>query len=181
MPSHVALLYSIVLTPSRRIGMAELRATAQSLGLRSVRTLVSTGNLVFDARDEAVHTIERQLEHAILSTFGKRIDVIVRTAAAWRSLAASNPFPLQSREDGSRVVVRVMRDGVAVEALPRLRELATEGEAIERVAGDLWAAFPSTPSKSRLLTAISSPKLGVGTSRNWNTVRRLGEMLDEGR
>ena len=74
-----------------------------------------------------------------------------------------------------------MRDGVAVEALPRLRELATEGEAIERVAGDLWAAFPSRPSTSRLLTAISSPKLGVGTSRNWNTVRRLGEMLDEGR
>ena len=53
MASHVALLHSIVLSPGRRVVMAELRTMAEALGFGNARTLVSTGNLVFDA-DAAV-------------------------------------------------------------------------------------------------------------------------------
>ncbi len=49
MVRHVALLYSVVLGPGRRVRMDDLRAMAEGLGFERVRSLVATGNLVFDA------------------------------------------------------------------------------------------------------------------------------------
>ena len=177
MPSHVALLYSIVLGPGRRVVMADLKAAAEEIGLRDVQTLLATGNLIFEAGDRDIAAIEAELEDAFEGKFGKRTPIIVRSAPAWRALVAGNPFPARSAQDGSRVVVRVMRQGVAAAAIDRLRTLAAADEQVECVAGDIWAAFPGVMSPSRLFTAINAVKLGIGTSRNWNTVRRIGDRL----
>ncbi|WP_292238803.1 DUF1697 domain-containing protein, partial [Mesorhizobium sp.] len=50
MRTYVALLYSIILGEGRRVVMSELKAMAEAIGLKNVRTLVATGNLVFEAR-----------------------------------------------------------------------------------------------------------------------------------
>ncbi|RUU52055.1 DUF1697 domain-containing protein, partial [Mesorhizobium sp. M2C.T.Ca.TU.009.01.2.1] len=50
MQTYVALLYSIILSEGRRVVMADLKAMAEEQGLKNVRTLVATGNLVFEAR-----------------------------------------------------------------------------------------------------------------------------------
>ncbi|TIO91164.1 MAG: DUF1697 domain-containing protein, partial [Mesorhizobium sp.] len=47
MRTYVALLYSIILGEGRRVVMSELKAMAEAIGLKNVRTLVATGNLVF--------------------------------------------------------------------------------------------------------------------------------------
>ncbi|HCL65736.1 MAG TPA: hypothetical protein DIC56_13045 [Rhizobium sp.] len=44
------------------------------------------------------------------------------------------------------------------------------------VEGDLWVDFSGKPSESKLLSALTTKRLGVGTLRNWNTVRSLAEM-----
>lgn len=178
MASHVALLYSIVLSPTRRVVMADLRAMAEAEGFADVETLVATGNLVFGAGNRRVPEIETALETAFVQTFGKAVDIIVREADAWRGMVAANPFPAESQEDGSRVMVRIMRDAVADGTEARLAAHLEEGERVAVVGGDIWAAFPGRPSASRLLSALSSKKLGIGTARNWNTVHRLGEMLE---
>ena len=49
MCTFIALLHSIVLTSERRVIMEDLRTLAKELGYRDPRTLVSTGNLVFEA------------------------------------------------------------------------------------------------------------------------------------
>lgn len=46
---YVALLHSIVLGAGRRVVMADLRRMAEDIGYMDCRTLVSTGNLVFEA------------------------------------------------------------------------------------------------------------------------------------
>jgi uncharacterized protein (DUF1697 family) len=177
MPTHVGLLYSIVLTPSRRVIMTELKRAAEAAGCRNVETLLATGNLVFDADERDVRAIEQALEFAFQREFGKPVDIIVRDAAAFKALVAANPFPVQSAEDGSRVIARIMRSGVPPEAETRLRSILDEGERVAVIGGDIWAAFPARPSASRLISAISSKKFGIGTARNWNTIQRLAARL----
>ncbi|HYR28602.1 MAG TPA: DUF1697 domain-containing protein, partial [Thermoanaerobaculia bacterium] len=106
--SFVALLYSIVLAPGRRVVMAELRAMAAELGRGAPRTLVATGNLVFEAEGDA-RALEARLERAFAARFGKHIDIIVRDADGWRGLVAGNPFPRASAARPAQVAVRVMR------------------------------------------------------------------------
>jgi uncharacterized protein (DUF1697 family) len=178
MATYVALLYSIGLGDGRRLVMADFRAMASKLGLEAPRTLIATGNLIFEAKGTTVRQLEAQLESAFEQTFGRRIDIIVRNAAAWRKLVAGNPFAEESRVDGSRVVARVARRPIGPGVVAALARYQTNGERVEVVNGDLWIHFAHEPNGSRILTALTPARLsGTGTLRNWNTIRRLGDML----
>jgi uncharacterized protein (DUF1697 family) len=160
--------------------MADLREIAERLGYRNVRTLASTGNMLFEADDTPVRELEDALERAFADFHGKHVDIIIRTADRWRTLVAANPFPEESVAHPDRIAVRVMRM-TAAESLTALFEpYQTGGERVKIVDGDVWVAFPGQPSQSRLLGLLTPKRMGgIGTARNWNTVRRLGEMLDE--
>ena len=177
MMTCVALLHSIVLGEGRRVVMADLRATVESAGFRSPRTLVATGNLVFDADDETVADVEAALETAVARDFGKHVDIIARVADDWIALAAGNPFSDASASEAPNIVVRVMRTPLSKDVLPGLQRHCRDGEKIRVVNGDLWVHFPGKPSTSKLLSALTTKRLGVGTLRNWNTVCGLRDMI----
>lgn len=177
MKSHVALLYSIIVGERRRVVMTDLRAMAERLGYREVRTLVATGNLLFDAPEKPLAEVEQELESAFVATFGRHVDIIVRSADDWLKLAAANPFPAESNEDPARVHVRVMRAPLARDVLDGLQRYCAKGERLQIVGGDLWTDFRGKASDSKLLGALTTKRLGVGTLRNWNTVQRLRAML----
>lgn len=173
MTTYVALLHSIILGNGRRVVMSDLRAMAISLGFSDPRTLVATGNLVFEAGASIVRDIEEQLEAGFARTFGKQVDIIVREGSAWLKLAKANPFP---EAEGGEVIVPVMRRPLDASVMESLHRYQTSKERIRLVDGDLWIDFNGKPSSSRLLFALTTKRLGVGTLRNWNTVRRLAEM-----
>jgi uncharacterized protein (DUF1697 family) len=177
MQTYVALLYSIILGEGRRVVMADLKAMAESLGLKNVRTLVATGNLVFEARATKIADLELRLEAAFEKTFGRHVDIIVRGADDWLRVASGNPFPVESAEAGDQVAVRVMRKPASADAVAALHACAAEDEKVLSVEGDIWVVFSRERPSSRLLAATNHKRLGIGTSRNWNTVRRLAEMV----
>ncbi|WP_144379214.1 DUF1697 domain-containing protein [Mesorhizobium amorphae] len=178
MRTYIALLYSIVLTPQRRVVMADLKAMAEGLGFTNTRTLAASGNLVFDAPEMPIRELENQLEAAFPDAFGRHVDIIVRDAAGWPAFAAGNPFPQESAETADQVAVRVMRQPVPATALDALESYAAADEKIALVNGDIWIVFSRERPNSRLLGAVGHKRLGIGTSRNWNTVRKLAEMVE---
>jgi len=178
MRTWVALLHSVILGDGRRVVMQDLRDLALSLGYARPRTLVATGNLVFDAEAGNAAAVEAQLEPAFAAAFGRRIDIIVRDAAAWPALMRGNPFPEASEREPSRVAVRVMRAPAERAVADRLEPYLAEGERIAIVGGDIWVHLPNGIGTSRLAAAITPRRAGgAGTFRNWNTVRKLGEVL----
>ncbi|OBQ75262.1 DUF1697 domain-containing protein [Mesorhizobium erdmanii] len=177
MQTYVALLYSIGLGDGRRLVMSDLKAMAYELGFKNPRTLVATGNLVFEARAARISSLEQRLETAFEKTFGRHVDIIVRDAGGWLKLAAANPFSAESAEAGDQVAVRVMRERAPAVAVAALQARAAEDEKILWVDGDIWVFFSRERPTSRLLAAMNHKRLGIGTSRNWNTVRKLAEMV----
>lgn len=171
--TYIALLYSIGISDGKRLIMADWRALLKSLGLQNPRTLIATGNALFESAGTTVEELEAKLEAAYEKRFGRRVDNIVRPAAAIHRLAKGNPFPKESEQDGSRVMVRVMRNALKADQAAALEPYLTQGERVKIVRGDLWVHFPIRPNESRLLSVIGSKRLGIGTVRNWNTVRRL--------
>ncbi|TKV76698.1 DUF1697 domain-containing protein [Rhizobium sp. AU243] len=173
MNDYVALLHSIVLGAGKRLVMADLRALAEELGFAECRTLVATGNLVFRAGAAPVREIEDRVERAFEDRFGKHVDILVRSGGDWLKLAADNPFAQGNPPD---VCVRVMRaplDNGVLELLEKYRGR----EKIALAGGDLWIDFCGKPSESRLLSVLTTKRLGIGTTRNANTVNGLAQML----
>lgn len=173
MAVYVALLHSIVLGPGRRVVMSDLKTMAEGLGFRNVRTLVATGNLVFEAEEQPVASVEAQLEAGFAAAFGKHVDIIARGVETWLKLADGNPFV---DGIGSEVIVRVMRQPLGSEILDTLAKYR-RGERMAVVDGDLWIDFGLKASETKMLPALTTRRLGIGTMRNWNTVRGLAEMI----
>ena len=72
-------------------------------------------------------------------------------------------------------MVRVQRE--PLDSTEGLERYLTQGERIKIVQGDLWVHFKGEPVRSRLMPVLASKRLGIGTVRNWNTIRRLTGML----
>lgn len=174
MTTYVALLHSIVLAPGKRLVMADLKAMAEELGFREARTLVATGNLIFEAEEAPLADIEDRLETAFRARFGKHVDILLRRADVFRRLAAGNPFP---DGNGPDVGIRVMRQPLGPEVLPKLEQLAASEIRLALVDGDLWIDFSRKPSETKLLSHLTTKKLGIGTLRNANTINGLAKML----
>ncbi|MGX1790259.1 DUF1697 domain-containing protein [Bosea sp. NPDC055332] len=175
MTTYVALLHSIMLGPGKRVVMADLKAMATELGFGDPRTWVATGNLIFEADDAPLAAIEGRLEAAFHARFGKHVDIILRTGEAWRRLAAKNPFP---DGKGADIGIRVMREPLGPDALSMLRGIAAPGIVLALADGDLWVDFGGKPEETKLLSHLTTKKLGIGTLRNANTVKALAAMLD---
>jgi uncharacterized protein (DUF1697 family) len=59
----------------------------------------------------------------------------------------------------------------------RCRTYAQPNQRLALTGGDLWIDFAGKPSEWKLLSALTTKRMGAGTLRNWNTVRGLAEML----
>jgi uncharacterized protein (DUF1697 family) len=175
MTTYVALLHSIVLGPGKRVVMADLKALATELGFGDPRTWVATGNLIFEAEDAPLSVVEGRLEAGFRGRFGKHVDIILRKAEDWQRLASLNPFP---QGNGADIGIRVMRKPLGPDALAMLRGIAAPGIALALSDGDLWIDFGGKPEETRLLSHLTTKKLGIGTLRNANTVKALAAMLD---
>ena len=180
MATHIALLHSITIGKGRRLVMADWRAMMEAIGLNQPRTLIATGNAVFESEHATVRQLENRLETAFEQCFGRHVDTIVKTRAHWRKLAGSNPFSEQAERDPARVAVRIMRTPLDDAAIEALMPYATQGESLSLAEGHLWIHFEQEPARSRLMSQLTTKRLGIGTMRNWNTIRGLNEMIRQG-
>jgi uncharacterized protein (DUF1697 family) len=180
MPQYVGLLYSVAFDGTHRVRAADLVAVAEAAGLAEPRPLLATGNLIFSADAADERTLERRLERAFAARAGQSSPIMVRSAADWQRLAAQNPFPAESARDGSLVAARIQRDRLDSAAVGMLAPFRQPDEGLAIVDGDLWVSFPVQMSQRRLLAALTPKRLGIGTLRNWNTIRKIAGLLEKG-
>jgi uncharacterized protein (DUF1697 family) len=180
MPSFVALLRGINVGGRNKIAMADLRALAEDLGWSAVWTYIQSGNVIFEAESDAF-ALEQELEHRIQRDFGFPVPVIVRSTVQWKSYSGSNPFPEAAANEANRLLLYVPKQAPLPGAESALRERARDGEAIAIVGDALWIHFPGGSGRSKLSPALIDRLLGSpSTSRNWRTVLKLQEMLQQG-
>jgi uncharacterized protein (DUF1697 family) len=180
MATHIALLRGINLAGKNLIAMAHLRDLFESLSFTDARTLLQSGNVVFDGSRKTGPALERLLEVETEKALGVAVDYHVRTAAEWQSIIARNPFPTEAKRDPSHLLVMVFKDAPAAKNVKAL-EAAIIGPEYAKFDGRHgYLVYPAGIGTSKLTTAIIDRILGVrGTARNWNTVLKLGAMVKE--
>jgi uncharacterized protein (DUF1697 family) len=169
--SFVALLRAVNLGGVNTISSAALRALAEELGLENARTLLQSGNLLFDSKKSAA-----QLEKLLAARTGWV--VFVRTDAEWRRIVSGNPFRKEAKDDPSHLLVVVM-DGTISRTRVKALEAAIVGpERIAAKGKHLYCVYPAGIGRSKLTSALMEKHLGVrGTGRNWNTVLKIDAAL----
>ncbi len=175
---HVALLRGINVGKAKRIAMADLRALIEGLGHANVRTLLNSGNAVFDAKSGRPAAHAAALKAAILEHAGVDCEVIVKTGADIAAAVAEHPLRHHA-DDDARLLVMFVQDAASLATLKPLEQAdwAPEAFAVGAHAAWLWCANGSIDSP--LLKAVNKLLKTSGTSRNWATLGKLDAMVRE--
>jgi uncharacterized protein (DUF1697 family) len=162
----VALWRGINVGKAKRLAMADLKALLTELGASEVKTLLNSGNAVFDVKKKLTAD---KIRATVAERLGVDAAVILKTAAEWAAIAAEQP--IAEADDPSRLLVAIPATIEALKAAESIVADSVERFVVTAHAAYLWCGNGILESKAAVLLL---KKLGeAGTTRNWATVQKL--------
>ncbi|MDO9223979.1 MAG: DUF1697 domain-containing protein [Caulobacter sp.] len=178
MTMRIALLRGVNVGGNKKVPMADLKAMVEALGFSEVKTLLQSGNVVFEAADRSDGELEALLEAEAEARLGLVTRFIVRGPQAWRAMIEANPMAAEAEREPSRFIVNVAREAVTPEMLAMIRATATPGERVEAGYRCVYAFFGDGIADSKAALVFGKKGLGLtSTGRNWNTVQKIAALI----
>jgi len=167
MPRYIALLRGVSPMNAK---MAALRRCFEDAGFGNVRTLLSSGNVAFDAPETPVLALALQAEAAMAGTLPRSFWTVVRPAQQLQALVQADPFAAFHLPAGMKKIVTFLREPPSRQpALP----LEKDGARILAMHGlEILSAYlpePGNPAFMRLLEKTFGAQI---TTRTWETTGR---------
>jgi uncharacterized protein (DUF1697 family) len=166
MTVFVAFLRAVNVGGTGMLPMKDLAALCAKLGLQDVRTYIQSGNVVF-ASKLTERKVQALLENGLAERMGKKIDVMVRSAAELRSILAANPFP---HGKPAQIGVLFLADHAPKDLMDGLSNPGPE--EVKPAGREIYVHYPLGMGRSKL----KFPATVVSTTRNLNTVAKLADM-----
>ncbi|HET8697699.1 MAG TPA: DUF1697 domain-containing protein, partial [Gammaproteobacteria bacterium] len=184
MTVYASMLRAVNVGGTSVIRMDALKRVYESLGLRQVRTLLNSGNVLFVSSVTDRARLAKRITQEIERRFDLRVELLLRTLEELEMLVERGPA-LSERQDPSKLLVMFL-DGVPdKKAQAALLKVHKGPELIEIRGPEIYLYYPNGVGRSKLTNAFIEAELGcAGTARNWNTLRKLveaGEALDGAR
>jgi uncharacterized protein (DUF1697 family) len=177
---HVALLRAVNVGGKKPITMSEVRNLLTELGFDRVRSLLQSGNLIFQSKERTGIDLEDFLEKEAAKRLNLHTEFLVRTAEEWERIIADNPFRDEAKRDAAHLVVMFLKQAPSAKDLKVLQAAITGPEIVSAEGRQAYIVYPAGIGRSRLTHALVEKRLGTrGTSRNWSTILKLATGVSE--
>ncbi len=178
MSRYALLLRGVNVGAKNSLPMAKLRAMLTDLGCTDVQTYVQSGNAVFATKlGEAALT--KAVERALETYMGRPIATTVRTAQHLKAIVAGNPFGTVATVPKYLCVTFLSHAPTKAELAP-LEAQDWKPDLFQPAGREIYSWHPNGQGRSPLALALTKLRVrGALTTRNWNTVVKLLEMLGE--
>jgi uncharacterized protein (DUF1697 family) len=179
MNHYALLLRGVNVGTKNSLPMAELRTMLEKIGCADVRTYVQSGNAVFGTKLGAAE-LTKAIENALGGYMGRPIATTLRTYAQMTKIVDANPFAGVATNLSNLCVTFLSATPKNSEVAP-LHAQDFEPELFRVEGKEIYTWHPNGQGRSALAAALDKlPLRGAVTRRNWNTVRKLLEMLERG-
>ena len=150
--------------------MADLRRCFEAAGFANVKTVLSSGNVVFDAPTQSDIAVASRAEAAMAKQPGRTFLTIVRSTRHLRNLIEADPYAaFRLPADAKRVVTFLGEPPAGRLALP----LEADGTRILAVKGrEIFTVYVPSPRGAVFMTLIEKTFGTNVTTRTWDTVRK---------
>ncbi len=151
--------------------MPELKQCFEAAGFSDVRTLLSSGNVVFSTRATSESALERRIEAAMKKDLGKPFLTILRSIDALQAILAANPYKPFRLASGSKRIVTFLR--AETKSPPKL-PIQLDGARILCVQGtEVFSAYVPGPRGPVFMSLIEKTFGKDVTIRTWDTVTKV--------
>jgi uncharacterized protein (DUF1697 family) len=150
--------------------MPELRRCFEAAGFTDVKTVLSSGNVVFGARAASEAALERRAENAMEEQLDRTFYTIVRPVNVLRELLDADPYAAFRLPANAKRVVTFLRERHRTKlSLP----LEVDGARILAMIGrEIFTAYVPSPRGPVFMTLIEKTFGANVTTRTWDTVRK---------
>jgi uncharacterized protein (DUF1697 family) len=154
----------------RTVKSAELKAAFEELGYENVKTLLASGNVLFDAKPSK--GLQAKIEAGLEKQFGFDVGTVLRSIDELKALVKANPF---KRAEGEDAKLYVMLFADELPAGFKLAGVAGDYDVTRVEPREVFLIAHRKPdgtySAGALLTIEKLlPKGRLVTTRNWNTI-----------
>ena len=178
MPTFVALLRGINVGKAKRVAMADLRQVIESLGYSNARTLLNSGNAVFESSRALRKNAAEELREAVANKTGVSSRFILRSDAELAATVKANTL-LKQATDPTRLFALFLADPSGMDKAAPLLKQTWKPEAVATGPQVLYIWCPNGLLESRAMEAFGKA-LGDGvTVRNWSTVEKIHKMTND--
>jgi uncharacterized protein (DUF1697 family) len=176
---YVGLLRAVNLGSTRKVPMAELRELmTDELGFEDVATLVQSGNVVFTAPRTSAAELGDRIGDALEARYGFEVPTMIRTGSQLAKVIEANPF-LALAKDATKVHVAFADGPTKASLLADVDKEPFAPEDFQVGSAEVYLAYPNGAGRSAMKVPFEK-LLGVRlTSRNWNTVTKLADLLSD--
>jgi len=168
MPRYAAFLRGVMPTNCK---MPALKAAFEAAGFANVKTVLGSGNVVFDARSTSVAALEQKAEAAMHEHLGQAFLTIVRPIEALQQLLASDPYKKFAVAPQAKRIVTFLRDEPKAKlTLP----IESDGARILAMKGrEIFSAYLPTPKGPVFMSLIQKTFGKEVTTRTWDTIAKV--------
>jgi len=173
--TYVALLRGINVGKAKRVAMADLRAVIESLGYTNARTLLNSGNAVFEAPRALRKDAAEELRLALVKKNGVSSRFTLRSSAELAAIVKANPL-LDVATDHTRLFAAFVTDPADMVKVKPFAKQPWKPEAVALGPNVVYIWCPNGLLESKAQVAVGKA-LGDGvTVRNWATVTKLASL-----
>jgi uncharacterized protein (DUF1697 family) len=170
------LIRGINVCTKNSLPMADLRSMLAKIGCADVETYVQSGNAVLSTKLGAP-VLTDKIEAALEKYMGRPIATTLRTEAQLKAIVDGNPFA-KVATNPSYLCVTFLSNAPQKAQLAGLHVKDWAPELFHVAGKEIYTWHPNGQGKSALAVALGKlPLEGAVTTRNWNTVTKLLEML----
>ena len=166
-----ALLLRAINVGGRKLAMADLRVLLTELGHTGVQTILASGQAVVVSSRKAAD-IADELEKRLVTEFGLKSEVMIRSGAELAAIIEACPFPGAADAGNKHGLVFLREKPTAAQLKPLTDRDWSPDECIVH-GREIYLSLPRGFGESKLSLAVGKLKGNPSTARNWNTVQKL--------
>ena len=172
--AYAAFLRGINVGGNTLIKMEDLRKAFETMGYHNVKTVLASGNVIFEAPRENTKTLSRKVAIGLQQAFGQDIPVIVRSIDDLREIEARQPF----KEIETAPETRLFITFISEDAKRKNSSIPSKHEGfriLEISGGAVYSALEdgTGPGAVPLMSTIEKEFGRQVTTRSWKTIARI--------
>ncbi len=177
---YVALLRGINVGGKNIIKMADLRTCLDAASFNNVSTYIQSGNVVFESNMANSKELEDLFKATLLTAFGYNQHVVILSKQEFIAIAKAAPKNFGTQHDVYKSDVIFLKRPLA--ANDALKQLSVKDGVDTAYAGKgalYFTRLTAKASSSHLSKIITLDIYKNITIRNWNTVTKIIDLLNE--
>jgi uncharacterized protein (DUF1697 family) len=174
--TYIALFRGINVGGNNILPMKDLVKTLDKSGCENVRTYIQSGNVVFRHKSISKIKLAEEIRSAIEFNHGFKPWIMILDSNDLMKAVKNNPYPTEIGKAVHFYFLEAIPDSPDIKKMKEIKAKTEEFKLTDKVC---YLYAPDGIGRSKLAAKIETCVGVTATARNWNTVNKLTQMINE--